>query len=578
MRLRPINFLGLATLTAASTTAASPADFVKLPTSGPPTFMATHETTVGEFRAFVAATGHDAMGQMFTLGADDYDWLPRGHTWIEPGFAQTDFHPVVGVNLADARAYATWLTAKHHRDGSIPLTQAYRLPTDREWSLAAGLINEPHSTPEARMAFATSAYPWGDTWPPPTDFGNYAGTESAAGKPSWWGTIPGGYTDAFPRTSPVGTFAPNALGIFDLSGNVWEWVDEPYTTSALAFVSRGGCWGSDRPAYLLLAKRAPTFASTRNDELGFRIVLAPAEPPAPPPAPPPALTRVTVIFDWIANAQFAGLLIAAERGWFEEVGLDVTLQPADPASPASFEPFAATRGFAIGIADGSALLHAYAAGTPVQAFATIFQASPIGLLTLTTSGITDLAQLRGRRIGLHAYNRSQLGLMLASAGLSLDDVDPVVLTNDHHSLPAGAVDAQVAYLIDEKVAFATAGHPVDAFPGHAHGYRAYSQVYYTRATDRATHADELTRFLAATHRGWRAAQADPAAAAQLIVASHQPELDVSYQTSSLELILDLLEVESGPGSLGQMQRSTWLQTPGATPTIVDALFAPLPSP
>jgi formylglycine-generating enzyme required for sulfatase activity len=62
-----------------------------------------------------------------------------------------------------------------------------------------------------------------------------------------------------------------------LSGNVWEWIDTTYTADSEAYVLRGGCWGSDRPAYLLVAKRNPAFPEMRNDEAGFRIVLAPRD-------------------------------------------------------------------------------------------------------------------------------------------------------------------------------------------------------------------------------------------------------------------------------------------------------------
>ncbi len=550
--------------------------FVPLP-GGDGARIAVHETTVGEFRRFVAATGHDATGGMFTLGADDHDWAPRGRTWADPGYAQDDTHPVVGVNLADARAYAAWLTAGHRGAGLIAADEIYRLPTDREWSLAAGLGEERGATPEERMAFSDTAYPWGAGWPPPAGFGNYAGTESAAGKPSWWGTIPGGYTDAWPRTAPVGTFPPNALGVHDLSGNVWEWVDEPYTTSALARVTRGGCWGSDRPAYLLLAKRSPTFAGSRNDELGFRLVLAKGELAGGEAAGGSfaELTPVRVELDWIANAQFAGLLLAVERGWYREAGLDVTIAPVNQETMQTIEPVLAAKGISVGVADGSALLRARAGGAPVQAFATMFQASPIGIVTLESRGFTSIAELKGKRIGIHAYNRPQLAKMLASAGLTLDDVEPVVLGNDHESLPAGKVDAQVAYVIDEKVAFETAGHPVRAFYGHEHGYRTYAQVYFTTEAVRAAHAPVLEAFLAASNRGWRAATADPRAAAELIVAKHQPDLSVAYQEGSLRLIAGLLEVESGGGSMGRMRRETWLGTPDATPELVEGFFAPI---
>ncbi len=243
------------------------------PVPGLTSQMAIWPTRVRDFAAFVAATGYRAEGGMLTLGPEDHDWLPKGRTWNEPGFRQTDADPVVGVNLADAAGFCRWLTRKERAERRIRPPWRYRVPTDREWSAAVGLPREKGWTPEERLAGSDGRYPWGPVWPPPPGFGNYAGAESRAGMPSWWGVVPGGYRDPYPRTSPVGSFLPNAFGFFDLSGNVWEWCSDAYSRG-LARVTRGGSWGSDRPASLRSAQRSPQLPGTRNDELGFRIVLA----------------------------------------------------------------------------------------------------------------------------------------------------------------------------------------------------------------------------------------------------------------------------------------------------------------
>ena len=228
-----------------------------------------------DFALFVAETGHDATGGMLTIGHEDYDWSAHGHTWRNPGFEQAADHPVVGVNHHDARAFCEWLTGREQASGHLEPKNAYRLPTDLEWSAAIGLRDDENHSPEARLSCDPGTYPWGEHWPPPPDFGNYAGEESREGMPSWWGVAPGGYRDAFARTSPVGSFAPNALGFYDLSGNVWEWCLDDYCPGGMARVIRGGSWGSDRPAYLQSGNRIGKFPSARTDELGFRIALGP---------------------------------------------------------------------------------------------------------------------------------------------------------------------------------------------------------------------------------------------------------------------------------------------------------------
>ena len=206
--------------------------------------LAAWPTRVKDFAAFIAATGYDATGNMLTLGADDIDWLPHGHSWNAPGFSQGEDHAVVGISYYDAQAFCAWLTVHEHACGALDRRYRYGLPRDLEWSMAIGLDAEEGESPEARLAHASSAYPWGEDWPPPPLFGNYAGSESRGGMPSWWGVAPGGYCDPFPRTSPVASFAPNARGFYDLSGNVWEWCADAYCPGSLARIVRGGSWGT----------------------------------------------------------------------------------------------------------------------------------------------------------------------------------------------------------------------------------------------------------------------------------------------------------------------------------------------
>ena len=248
---------------------------IKLPGAALPgdPWLAAWPVRRKDFAVFVRETGHDATGNMMTLGKDDFDWSAHGHTWESPGFAQTDNDPVVGVSYDDALAFCHWLTAHERSMGNIDSRHAYALPTDLEWSAAVGLAGEQGSSPEERLYHSAGSYPWGPAWPPPAHFGNYAGAESSRDMPSWWGVAPGGYTDPFPRTSPVASFPPNALGFYDLSGNVWEWCADAYCPGSLAKIVRGGSWGSDRPAYLQSANRNPKFPDTRNDETGFRFAL-----------------------------------------------------------------------------------------------------------------------------------------------------------------------------------------------------------------------------------------------------------------------------------------------------------------
>jgi formylglycine-generating enzyme required for sulfatase activity len=205
-----------------------------------PIAMGRYPVTVGEWRMFVAATGWRSSGEV---------------DWDAPGFAQTDRHPVVGVNWFDAIRYVRWLSE---------LTgKSYRLPSEAEWEYAC-------------RAGTKTAFSFGDTISP--EQANYDGNFTYNGGPR------GDYRRG---TTPVGTFAANPWGLFDMHGNVWEWVQDvvhdnydgaPLDGSAweeggdqARRVLRGGSW-LYTPRYLRSALRNGFSAALSNDIVGFRVV------------------------------------------------------------------------------------------------------------------------------------------------------------------------------------------------------------------------------------------------------------------------------------------------------------------
>ena len=184
------------------------------------------------------------------------------------GFPQELTHPAAGISFAEAVAFCDWLTQRERQAGLIKQWQRYRLPTDAEWSLFAGL-EESGSTPDERSRLGTASYPWGETWPPTEVVGNYA-DESSQFAPY----IVEGYNDGFPMTSPAGSFAASESGLFDLSGNVWEWVaDSLSAANPEIHVLRGGGWSSYDPETLETRYRNPVLTGSKDESYGFRYVL-----------------------------------------------------------------------------------------------------------------------------------------------------------------------------------------------------------------------------------------------------------------------------------------------------------------
>jgi len=230
------------------------------------------DVRVKDFKAFVDATGYDATTGVVSMGSDG--WKARGETWKNPGFTQTEDHPVVAVSWNDAKAFCQWLTKKEQGEGKLAANQQYRLPTDAEWSKAVGLNESGEGTPASKNK-KINVYPWGTTqWPPPKGAGNYPGSEAKDAKWPARSEIIDGYEDAYPRTSPVGSFAANSHGLYDMGGNVWQWCEDKYDTGDKVRVLRGGAYYTMDSDNAVSSFRGRYDSGGRMTGFGFRVVLA----------------------------------------------------------------------------------------------------------------------------------------------------------------------------------------------------------------------------------------------------------------------------------------------------------------
>ncbi|MDF1814560.1 MAG: SUMF1/EgtB/PvdO family nonheme iron enzyme [Verrucomicrobiales bacterium] len=245
-------------------------EFVPLP-GKPGVYMCRTETRVRDFEAFVNASGYNATGGGVTL--ESGRWKQAGGTWLNPRFpascAQTGDHPVNCVSWEDSKAFCAWLSGKTEEK-----ELSYRLPSDSEWSSAAGV----------------GRYPWGSQFPPPANVGNYAGKEANIGGWSNNRTI-SNFNDGSPRTARVGSYLENRFGFFDLGGNVFEWCEDRHRSwmndadvdpglkievspNGVPYrVFRGGAWESDNEIVVRTSFRGFNLPTYRAVGVGFRCVL-----------------------------------------------------------------------------------------------------------------------------------------------------------------------------------------------------------------------------------------------------------------------------------------------------------------
>ncbi len=197
------------------------------------------ETRVKDFAVFIEETKRD---------------------FEKPNFPQGGDHPVVNVSYNNAMEFCKWLSKKEGR--------TYRLPKDHEWSGAIGIGTQENDSefpkfksieaPKNERVKIAKEFPWGESWPPPNGVGNIASSFNS---------------DSFKFTSPVGSFKPTKDGLYDLTGNAWEWCDSIYEDKEHYRVLRGGSWRFDNSLFLLSAFRGRGNTPTRFDSRGFRVVL-----------------------------------------------------------------------------------------------------------------------------------------------------------------------------------------------------------------------------------------------------------------------------------------------------------------
>jgi formylglycine-generating enzyme required for sulfatase activity len=195
--------------------------------------------------------------------------------WPKPPFAQGPTEPAVEVSWSDAKAFCAWLTERERQAGRIGPGDSYRLPSDHEWSCAAGIGDreDPAAAPEQKSAGLPSVYAWGSAWPPPPDAGNFNGIETEGKGIKYLEAPLKEYRDGFPTTSPVGSFAPNRWGLYDISGNVWQRCEDLLQPGDSVRVVRGAAFSDNTPEKLKLACRIGRAPDHRSEFMGFRCVL-----------------------------------------------------------------------------------------------------------------------------------------------------------------------------------------------------------------------------------------------------------------------------------------------------------------
>ncbi|MFH1114742.1 MAG: SUMF1/EgtB/PvdO family nonheme iron enzyme [Pseudomonadota bacterium] len=230
-----------------------------------PFYISSTEVTVGQFQKFVDETGYvtdaeDAGGGQVFNTVDQRFERKRGSSWKNPGWEISPDQPMTMVSYDDAQAFAEWLTAKE----KLP----YKLPTEAQWEYAA------------RGGIPMAQFPWGDD----LQDGRRANFADRSTDFEWRDT---NADDGYKYVAPVGTYEPNGYGLYDMAGNVLEWVRDYYGEDYYRYtpevdpegpghgenrVTKGGEW-TFGPVNLRCAFRGWSRPDLAFYNTGFRLIV-----------------------------------------------------------------------------------------------------------------------------------------------------------------------------------------------------------------------------------------------------------------------------------------------------------------
>lgn len=227
-----------------------------------PFALMTTEVTRDQFTVFVEATGRDMSDGDCYLADDKEGRSDAAANWLRPGFEQQGSEPAICINWRDAVAYAEWLSNK--------AGATYRLPTEAEWEFAARA---------GRQGFL----PWEEN--SAADACHIGNSFDVSGHKQYADLEASPCDDGAVHTASVGSYQPNRFKLFDMAGNVWEWVEDCYRSdykdapgdgsavildSCPDHVARGGSW-IDGQWDFRFARRYSVDGWGRENIVGFRL-------------------------------------------------------------------------------------------------------------------------------------------------------------------------------------------------------------------------------------------------------------------------------------------------------------------
>ena len=264
-----------------------------------------------------------------------------------------------------------------------------------------------------------------------------------------------------------------------------------------------------------------------------------------------AAQSVTLQLKWEHSFQFAGYYAAKHLGYYDEVGLAVTINPATPATDVVGEVLYGRANFGAG---SSSLMLDRHAGKPVVVLAVIFQHSPYVLIAARKTAGQSVHDLLGKRIMMEPLSQ-ELQAYLEREGIGMDQIQVIPHTFDLQDLIDDKVDALAAYITVEPYVLDKAGFQYEIYSPRSVGVDFYGDNLFTSESELRNAPERVKAFRQASLRGWEYAMAHPQEIAELIFKNYAPNTSLQYQEYEAARMAPLVLADVVP--VGYMNDGRW---------------------
>ena len=253
--------------------------------------------------------------------------------------------------------------------------------------------------------------------------------------------------------------------------------------------------------------------------------------PALKPAFAKENTAVNLQLSWLHSVQFGGSYIAKDKGYWKDLGLDVTLTQGGPNAPV--EPPVVSGQAIMGISAADYTASAVAEGAPFKIIAVAMQKNPFAIASLTDNPVNTPADLVGKRIGMAVANTPVLKALCTLNNVDINEIEIVPTQYDPAPLVSGQVDCLLSWSTDLPVAMTMQGVDNTTMLLADYGYAVHSQTYIATTDTLANRRDQLVALLKGEIMGWNDYQDDTGAAAKLTVEMF-PDAGLDLPTQELQ--------------------------------------------